>query len=77
VGHENENGLAISVVAVVGGPFSGLCIDLYRRASDRHVSERVIMNRWLPHVLFPRPGWFILHAIIISLAFCLGYIVKF
>ena len=35
------------------------------------------MNRWLPHVLFPRPGWFILHAIVIALVFLLGYSVKF
>jgi hypothetical protein len=35
------------------------------------------MNRWLPHVLFPRPGWFILHAAVIALIFFLGYVVKF
>jgi len=75
LGHENR--LAIFVVEMVGGPFSGLCCDLYRRAPDRHLSERVIMNRWLPHVLFPRFGWFVLHAIIITLVFCLGYSVKF
>jgi hypothetical protein len=35
------------------------------------------MNRWLPYVLFPRRGWFILHAVAIALVFCLGYVVKF
>jgi len=35
------------------------------------------MNRWLTHVLFPRPGWFILHAAAIALLFGLGYVVKF
>jgi hypothetical protein len=35
------------------------------------------MNRWLPYVLFPRPGWFILHSVIITLVFWLGYVVKF
>jgi len=35
------------------------------------------MNRWLPYVLFPRPGWFILHAVAVTLVFCLGYVVKF
>jgi len=35
------------------------------------------MNRWLPRILFPRPGWFILHAIAIALVFGLGYVVKF
>jgi hypothetical protein len=35
------------------------------------------MNRWLPHVLFPRTGWFILHAVVIVLVFLLGYCVKF
>lgn len=35
------------------------------------------MNRWVPYVLFPRPGWFILHAIIITLIFFLGYVVRF
>jgi hypothetical protein len=35
------------------------------------------MNRWLPHILYPRPGWFILHAIAIVLVFLLGYVVKF
>lgn len=62
---------------VVVASFSGPYADLYRRASDRHIFKRVIMNRWLPYVLFPRPGWFILHAIIISLVFCLGYSIKF
>jgi len=35
------------------------------------------MNRWLPHVLYPRPGWFILHGAAIVLVFLLGYVVKF
>jgi len=35
------------------------------------------MNRWLPHILYPRPGWLILHAIAIVLVFLLGYSVKF
>ena len=35
------------------------------------------MNRWLSHVLFPRPGWFLLHAAAIVLVFLLGYSVKF
>ena len=35
------------------------------------------MNRWLPHMLFPRPGWFILHAAAIVLVFLLGYSVRF
>jgi hypothetical protein len=35
------------------------------------------MNRWLPHVLYPRPGWFILHTAAIILIFLLGYSVKF
>jgi hypothetical protein len=35
------------------------------------------VNRWLPHILFPRPGWFILHAIVIALLLGLGYVVKF
>jgi len=35
------------------------------------------MNRWLPYVLYLRPGWFILHAAVIGLVFLLGYSVKF
>jgi hypothetical protein len=35
------------------------------------------MHRWLPHILYPRPGWFILHAIVIVMVFLLGYSVKF
>jgi hypothetical protein len=35
------------------------------------------MNRWLPYVLFPRPGWFILHGTAIILIFLLGYVVEF
>jgi hypothetical protein len=35
------------------------------------------MNRWLPYVLFPRPGWFILHGAAIILIFLLGYVVEF
>jgi hypothetical protein len=75
VSHENR--LAISVVALVASAFSGLCLGLYCRASDRLIPERIVMNRWLPHVLFPRPGWFVLHAILITLIFCLGYSIKF
>ena len=33
------------------------------------------MNRWLPHVLYLRPGWFILHGAAIVLVFLLGYVV--
>jgi hypothetical protein len=35
------------------------------------------MNRWLPHILFPRPGWFVLHVIAVVLVFLLGYSVQF
>jgi hypothetical protein len=35
------------------------------------------MLRLVPYVLFPRPGWFILHAVAITLVFLLGYSVKF
>jgi hypothetical protein len=35
------------------------------------------MLRLVPYVLFPRPGWFILHAVAIALVFLLGYSVKF
>ena len=35
------------------------------------------MNRWLPYILFPKPGWFVLHAVVIALVFLLGYSVEF
>jgi hypothetical protein len=35
------------------------------------------MLRFVPHVLFPRVGWFILHAAAITLVFLLGYSVRF
>ncbi len=35
------------------------------------------MARWIPYVLFPRVGWFILHGVAISALFLLGYSVKF
>ena len=35
------------------------------------------MNRWLPFILFRRPGWFVLHAIVITLVLLLGYSVEF
>jgi hypothetical protein len=35
------------------------------------------MNRWLPYILFPRPGWFVLHVIAVVLVFLLGYSVEF
>jgi hypothetical protein len=35
------------------------------------------MNRWLPYILFPRPGWFVLHAVAIALVFLLGYSIEF
>jgi len=35
------------------------------------------MLRLVPYILFPRPGWFILHAAAVALVFLLGYSVKF
>jgi hypothetical protein len=35
------------------------------------------MGRVIQYVLFPRPGWFILHAVALALVFLLGYTVKF
>jgi hypothetical protein len=35
------------------------------------------MIRFLAYVLFPKPGWFILHIIAIALLFLLGYAMKF
>ncbi len=35
------------------------------------------MNRFFSYVLFPKVGWFILHAIAIALLFLLGYSIKF
>jgi hypothetical protein len=35
------------------------------------------MIRFLAYVLFPKPGWFILHIIAIVLLFLLGYAMKF
>jgi len=64
-------------MAMVGGAFSGVGPGLYRRAPDRHVVERVSDEPLAAHVLVPRPGWFILHAIAIALVFMLGYVVKF
>ena len=33
--------------------------------------------RFFSYVLFPKPGWFILHIIAIALLFLLGYAMKF
>jgi hypothetical protein len=35
------------------------------------------MIRYIQYVLYPRPGWFILHGVAIALIFLLGYSVKF
>ncbi len=35
------------------------------------------MIRSFKYVLFPKPGWFIVHALAITLVFLLGYSVKF
>ena len=35
------------------------------------------MNRFFAYVLFPKVGWFILHAAAIALLFLLGYSMKF
>jgi hypothetical protein len=35
------------------------------------------MIRFFSYVLFPKPGWFILHIIAIALLFLLGYAMKF
>ncbi len=35
------------------------------------------MLRFIPYVLYPRPGWFILHAAAVALLFLLGYSVRF
>ncbi len=31
----------------------------------------------LKHLMFPKPGWFIFHACVVTLIFLLGYSVKF
>lgn len=31
----------------------------------------------LRHLMYPKPGWFVLHAVVISLVFLLGYTAKF
>jgi hypothetical protein len=33
--------------------------------------------RWVQYILFPRVGWFVLHAAAITLVFLLGYSVRF
>jgi hypothetical protein len=33
--------------------------------------------KYFKYVLFPKTGWFILHAVAISLLFLLGYAMKF
>ncbi len=33
--------------------------------------------RWVPYVLFPKAGWFVLHAAAVALVFLLGYSVRF
>jgi len=33
--------------------------------------------RWVPYVLFPKAGWFVLHAAAVTLVFLLGYSVRF
>ncbi len=35
------------------------------------------MIRYFSYVLFPKLGWFILHAIALALLFLLGYTMKF
>ena len=35
------------------------------------------MMRFFSYVLFPKPGWFILHVTAIALLFLLGYSMKF
>jgi hypothetical protein len=35
------------------------------------------MNRLFAHIMFPKAGWFILHALAIALLFLLGYCIKF
>lgn len=33
--------------------------------------------RWVQYVLFPKAGWFVLHAAAATLVFLLGYSVRF
>ena len=35
------------------------------------------MLRYFQYVLFPKPGWFILHGLAITLIFLLGYSIRF
>jgi hypothetical protein len=35
------------------------------------------MIRYFKYVLYPQPGWFILHILAMALIFLLGYSVKF
>jgi hypothetical protein len=31
----------------------------------------------LRHIMYPKPGWFLLHAVAVTLVFLLGYAAKF
>jgi hypothetical protein len=35
------------------------------------------MIKYFHYVLFPKPGWFILHGAVIALLFLLGYSIRF
>jgi hypothetical protein len=35
------------------------------------------LTRLVTYVLFPKPGWFILHALAVALLFLLGYSIEF
>jgi len=35
------------------------------------------MIKYIPYILYPRVGWFILHAAAVGFAFFIGYTVKF
>ncbi len=67
--------MAISEPQVVGDPFRGIHCRLYRGAARINVFDEVMIM--LRHIMFPKPGWMILHAIVWTALFLLGYSVHF
>jgi hypothetical protein len=72
---DHEERMAISELQVVGSPFRGIHGGVYRGAARiNNFGEVMVMLR---HIMYPKTGWVILHAIAVIALFLLSYSVHF
>ena len=74
-GGYHEERVEVPELSLVGCSFSWDSCGVHGRAPIVNFPEGVTVM--LQYILFPKPGWMILHGVAIILFFLLGYTVKF